>query len=93
MPYKQPLWVLCTVSEYECYTPSKEHYGNEVSLNEQNQSLNKEVLWVFVGKRTAKVQAVKVGDMYEKIPATRPESNQWRVARIRVPDDGINHKV
>ena len=27
-----------TVSENECYTPSKEHYGNEVSLNEQNQS-------------------------------------------------------
>ena len=28
-----------TVSEYECHTPSKEHYGNEVSLNEQNLSL------------------------------------------------------
>ena len=26
-------------SENECHTPSKEHYGNEVSLNKQNLSL------------------------------------------------------
>ena len=29
-----------TVSKNECRTPSKERYGNEVSLNEQNLFLN-----------------------------------------------------
>ena len=28
-----------TVSENECHTPSKELYGNEVSLNEKNLPL------------------------------------------------------
>ena len=48
---------------------SKKYLWNSASLfirdyvNKRGLDLSKEVLWVSVGQRTAKLQAVKVGDL------------------------------
>ena len=47
---------------------------NKNCVNRSGLDLFKEVLWVALGQRTAKLQAIKVGDL--KKPAAQPESNQ-----------------
>ena len=44
-------------------------------VNKGGLYLSKEVLWVSVGQRTAKLQAVKVGDLKKSCCLAKVESN------------------
>ena len=74
------------VPENKYSTTSKEYYGNEASLNEQNLplgcrgglDLSKEVLWISVGQRTAKLQVFKVEDLKKILPLGRSQTKYGR---------------
>ena len=44
---------------------------DRVCVNRRGLDLSKEVLWVSVGQRAAKIQAVKVGDLKKILPRGR----------------------
>ena len=75
----------------------KTYFKNTDSLSDRNYvnrgglDLSKGVMQVSVGQRTAKLHAVKVGNL--KRAFARPESNQKMAARVRVLDDHIIFKV
>ena len=61
------------------YTKSAARLLNRNWVNKGSLDLSKEVLWVFVGQRTAELPAIKVGGL-KKIP---PHSPSWiRVAWV-----------
>ena len=51
---------------------------DRVCVNRQGLDLSKEVLWVSVGQRAAKIQAVKVGDLKKILPRGRIRTKRGR---------------
>ena len=51
---------------------------DRIYVNKRGLELSKEVLWVSVGQRTAKIQAVKVGDLKKILPICRTRTKRGR---------------
>ena len=60
------------------YLKSAARLLNRVWVNKGGLDLSKEVLWVFVGQRTAKLPAIKVGGLKKILP-----NGPARVIRVR----------
>ena len=53
--------MLLKLGYFECQKSAARHLGRDC-VNRGGLDLSKEVFWVPVGQRTAKIQVVKVGD-------------------------------
>ena len=75
----KPYWNEGTLNG-DYYTKSAARLLNRVWVNKRGLDLSKEVLWVFVGQRTAELPAIKVGGLKKILPSGRVRT-QFACAR------------
>ena len=56
----------------------------EIKYNKGDLDLSKEVLWIFVGQRTAELQAVKVGGQRKILPISCAQAKRVRTRPIGI---------